>query len=87
MSLVNFTPVPIEVIWSATDRQPRQVVVDGQDHEVREVVSVRDQRAAWPAAEGPRLTLVVAIADGQQAEVFFDPRQGRWFLDAWDVAA
>ena len=60
---------------------------DGEDYEVAAVLSVRDERAAWPVERGPRLTLVLATTNGQRAEVFWDPRSQSWFVDGWDLAA
>jgi hypothetical protein len=47
--------------------------------------SVRDERAAYPADRGPRLTFVVRIDDGGRASVAYDGR--RWTLEAIEQAA
>jgi hypothetical protein len=73
MAFVTFPPVPTEIRWSADQPQPQAVQFDGEDYEVEAVISVRDERAAWPAERGPRLTLVLATTNGQRAEVFWDP--------------
>lgn len=87
MAFVTFPPIPTEIRWSADQPLPRAVQFDGEDHEVAAVLSVRDERAAWPAERGPRLTLVLATTNGQRAAVFWDPRTQSWFVDGWDLAA
>ena len=87
MAFVTVPPIPTEIRWSTDHPQPQAVHFDGEDHDVESVLSVRDERAAWPVERGPRLTLVLATTSGQRAEVFWDPRSQSWFVDGWDLAA
>jgi hypothetical protein len=49
--------------------------------------AVRDERSAYPAERGPRVTFVLRTDDGGRASVSFDGRRGRWFLEAVEPAA
>jgi hypothetical protein len=85
MALVHIRPIQAHVEWDRATRRPR-VVSWGRDR--RRVIgldSVRDERAAYPADRGPRLTLVLRTDDGGRASLAFDGR--RWVLDALEVAA
>jgi leucyl-tRNA synthetase len=80
-SLLAFTP----------GRKPRQ----GEQAEGDEagaglldwIVLKPDERSAYPADRGPRVTYVLRIEDGGRASVVFDGRLRRWFLEAVERAA
>jgi hypothetical protein len=52
-----------------------------------ELDAVRDERSAYPADRGPRVTFVLRIDDGGRASVVFDGRRRRWYLEALEQAA
>ena len=48
---------------------------------------MRDERSAYPADRGPRVTFVLRTDDGGRASVVFDGRRRRWYLEAVEAAA
>ncbi len=86
MALVRIPPVRASVRWDHDLRRPRDVRWAGGHHlRVTELASVRDERAAYPASQGPRLTLLVRTDGGGRASIAFDGR--RWYLEALEPAA
>jgi len=85
MALVQIPPVEARVRWDRTTDRPAEVSWDGQHRRVIDLDTVRDERAAYPAQRGPRLTLVLRTDDGGRASIGFGGR--RWFLEAVEPAA
>ena len=85
MALVQIPPVEAHVRWDRTADRPAEVSWDGQHRRVIDLDTVRDERAAYPANRGPRLTLVLRTDDGGRASIAFDGR--RWYLEAVEPAA
>ena len=85
MALVHVRPVEAHVEWDRSANRPRLVEWGGGRHRVVALDSVRDERAAYPADRGPRVTLVLRTDDGGRAAIAFDGR--RWILDALESAA
>lgn len=85
MALIHVPPVAARVRWDRSSNRPAEVSWDGQHHQVIELDAVRDERAAYPAERGPRITYVVRTDDGGRASVAFDGR--RWTLEAVEQAA
>lgn len=85
MALVQIPPVAARVRWDRSARRPREVRWGANHLRVVDLDAVRDERAAFPADRGPRLTLIVRAADGGRASITFDGR--RWYLDAVEAAA
>ena len=85
MALVQIPPVEARVRWDRTADRPAEVSWDGQHRRVIDLDTVRDERAAYPAKRGPRLTLVLRTDDGGRASIAFDGR--RWYLEAVEPAA
>ncbi len=84
LALVHISPLEARVLWDRTGR-PAEVRWGSEHHRVVELAAVRDERAAYPAQRGPRLTLVVRTDDGARASIAFDGR--RWCLEALEEAA
>jgi len=85
MALVNVAPVRARVRWDRAANRPAEVTAGDQHLYVTDLDAVRDERAAFPAGRGPRLTLVVRTREGGRASIAFDGR--RWFLEAIERAA
>ncbi len=85
MALVQIPPVEAQVRWDRSADRPAEVRWDRHQLRVVELDSVRDERAAYPAERGPRVTYVLRTADGGRASIAFDGR--RWFLEAVERAA
>lgn len=84
MALVRISPVQARIRWDRAGR-PAEVRWGSEQHRVVELAAVRDERAAYPIARGPRLTLVVRTDNGGRASIAFDGR--RWYLEALEEAA
>jgi hypothetical protein len=87
MALVQIQPVEVHVRWSSRTGAPTQVRWSGHQLRVTRLDAIRDERAAYPAARGPRVTFVLATDDGGRAELVFDGRRRRWFVEALEPAA
>lgn len=87
MALVHIPPVETHIRWDRHARRPAELRGRGHRLQVVGLDQLRDERAAYPAAAGPRLTLVVRIGDGGRAAIVFDGRRRRWFLEALEPAA
>lgn len=85
MALVHVPPVEAHVEWDRSTDQPRLVRWGEDRRRVIGLDSIRDERAAYPADRGPRLTLVLRTEDGGRAAIAYDGR--RWVLDALETAA
>lgn len=87
MALVQISPIEARVRWDRLAGRPAEVRWSGHHLRVVELDAVRDERSAYPAARGPRVTFVLRTADGGRASVAFDGRRRRWFLEAVEAAA
>ena len=87
MALVQIVPVEAAVRWNRRADRPVSVSWNGHQHRIIELDAVRDERAAYPRERGPRVTFVVRMDDGGRAEVTFDGRHRRWYLEAIEPAA
>lgn len=86
MALIDDRAVGTHIRWDRSHR-PREVRGDGHHLTVVSVDRIRDERAAYPAGRGPRLTLMVRTADGGRATLVFDAWRRRWFLEGLEPAA
>ena len=86
MALTKITPTAARVRWDRHRGRPAAVRVAGRQLTVTALDAMRDETAAYPADRGPRVTYLVET-DGGQASLVYDPRHGRWFVDALDEAA
>lgn len=87
MALVQIPPVEAHVRWDRRTDQPAEIRWDGQHRRVTRLDAVRDERSAYPAHRGPRVTFVLGTDDGGRASLVFDGRRRRWFLEALEPAA
>jgi hypothetical protein len=87
MALVQIPPVEAQVRWDRSADRPSEIRWAGHHHRVVDLDAIRDERAAYPAGRGPRVTLVLRTDDGGRASVVFDGRRGRWYLEALEAAA
>jgi hypothetical protein len=85
MALVQVAPKQARVRWDRAANRPSEVSVDGRHLHVIDLDTIRDERAAYPAGRGPRLTMVLRTRDGGRAAIAYDGR--RWFLEALEPAA
>lgn len=87
MALVQIPPVEAQVRWDRHSHRPIDVRWDGQHRRVTQLDAVRDERSAYPAERGPRVTFLLRTDDGGRASVAFDGRRRRWYLEAVEPAA
>ncbi|MGH2444522.1 MAG: hypothetical protein ACRDGD_00555 [Candidatus Limnocylindria bacterium] len=87
MALTTTSPIEAHVRWDRRADRPADVRWDGHHLRVIGLTSVRDERSAYPADRGPRVTFLLKTADGGSASVAFDGRRRRWFLEAVEQAA
>lgn len=87
MALIPIAPIPADVRWDRRAGRPVDVRWHGNRVRVIQLDAVRDERSAYPAERGPRVTFVLRTAGGGRASVAFDGRRRRWFLEALEDAA
>lgn len=87
MALVQISPIEAHVRWDRQADRPSEVRWSGHQLRVTHLDAVRDERSAYPAERGPRVTFVLRTADGGRASLVFDERRRRWFLEAVERAA
>jgi hypothetical protein len=86
-ALVQIPPAEARVRWDRATHRPSDIAWNGRHLRVVELDAVRDERAAYPADRGPRVTFVLRTADGGRASVAFDARRRRWYVEAVEPAA
>ena len=87
MALVKISPIEARVRWDRTADRPTEVSWQGRHLRIVDLDTVRDERAAYPADRGPRITFVLRTDDGGRASLVFDGRRRRWYLEAVEQAA
>ena len=85
MALVQIPPIETRVRWDRSTDRPSHISWKDRHLRVVALDAVRDERAAFPAERGPRVTLVLRTDDGGRASIAFDGR--RWYLEAVEQAA
>lgn len=86
MALTRIGPIEAHVSWDVGRSAPREIRWSRHHLTVTGVTSIRDERAAYPAERGPRVTFLLETTAGQ-ASVAFDGRRRRWFVEGLDPAA
>lgn len=87
MALVQISPIEAQVRWDRIAHRPADISWAGRHLRVVQLDAVRDERAAYPAGRGPRVTFLLRTADGGRASVSFDGRRRRWYVEAVEAAA
>ena len=87
MALVTISPIEAQVRWDRSTDRPAEVRWNGHHLRVVDLDTVRDERSAYPADCGPRVTFVLRTEDGGRAALTFDGRRRRWFVEALEPAA
>ena len=87
MALIQIPPAEAQVRWDRSANRPATVHWGGRLRHVLHLDAVRDERAAYPAARGPRVTFVLRMEEGSRASLVFDGREKRWFVEAIEQAA
>jgi len=87
MALIPIAPIQAHVRWDRRAGRPADIRWLGNHVRVVDLDAVRDERSAYPAERGPRVTFVLRTAHGGRASVAFDGRRRRWYLEAVEDAA
>ena len=86
-ALIQISPVEARVRWNRATDRPSDITWGGRHLRVVELDAVRDERAAYPAGRGPRVTFILRTSDGGRASLAFDGRRRRWYVEAVEPAA
>jgi hypothetical protein len=86
MALTQIPPTEAHVRWDRRHARPAAIRLGDRELTVTALAGIRDETAAYPADQGPRVTFLLAT-DGGQASLVFDARRRRWFVEALDPAA
>jgi len=87
VALIHIPPTEARVRWDRTAHRPAVVEWQGNSIRISELDAVRDERSAYPADRGPRVTYLLRTVDGGRASVVFDGRRRRWYVEAVERAA
>lgn len=87
MALTQISPIEARIRWDRATHRPAEISWQGRHLRVVDLDAVRDERSAYPADRGPRVTFVLRTDDGGRASVVYDERRRRWFLEALERAA
>jgi hypothetical protein len=87
VALIHIPPVEARVTWDRSADRPSAVAWKGGTLRVANLDVVRDERSAYPAGRGPRITYLLRATDGGRASVVFDGMRRRWFVEAIEQAA
>jgi hypothetical protein len=84
MAMVRVTPTQVQVRCGWFDGRPRSIRVADEDVPVVRIEQVRDESAAYPAAQGPRTIFDVRTPDAR-LRLSFEHRRRRWLLEALET--
>ena len=87
MALIQIPPAEARVRWDRAADRPASVRWGGGTLRVVDLDAVRDERSAYPAGRGPRVTYLLRTAEGGRARLVFDGRRRRWYVEAIEQAA
>ena len=76
MALVQIPPIETRVRWDRATDRPSHISWNNRHLRVVGLDAVRDERAAFPAERGPRVTLVLRTDDGGRASIACEGRRG-----------
>ena len=83
MAMVRVAPVSVQVRTDWFQGLPREITWGEERMQVTRLVSVRDERSAYPAITGPRTLFEVDTATVRLA-LTFQHRSRRWTIDGLD---
>jgi len=83
MAMVRVAPVSVQVRTDWFRGLPREITWGEERMQVTRLVSVRDERSAYPAITGPRTLFEVDTATVRLA-LTFQHRSRRWTIDGLD---
>jgi hypothetical protein len=86
MALVKIAPQEARVRWDRRRGLPVAVRIGDKQLAVTGLEAIRDERSAYPAGGGPRITYLLET-DAGQASLVYDGRRRRWYVEALDTAA
>ena len=86
MALAHIPPTEARVRWDRRRARPAAIRLGDRELTVTALDAVRDETAAYPAGQGPRVTFLLETDRGQ-ASLVFDARRRRWFVEALEPAA
>jgi hypothetical protein len=86
MAMIRVKPVEVRVRADWFDGRPRELTWDGRRLPVDEIVSIRDESAAYPVMTGPR-TLFEVSTQVARFSLAFRHRSRRWTIEGMDEAA
>jgi hypothetical protein len=84
MAMVRVAPVAVRVRTDWFSGAPREIAWGDQRLEVKRLVAVRDERAAYPAITGPRTRFEVDTSTARLA-LTYQHRSHRWTIDGMDL--
>jgi hypothetical protein len=85
VALIRIPPTEARVRWDRLAGRPSSVRWSGTTLQVVDLDAIRDERSAYPADRGPRITYLLRTAGGGRASLVFDGE--RWFVEAIERAA
>jgi hypothetical protein len=83
MAMVRVAPVTVQVRTGRLNGLPREITWGTERMPITRLVSVRDERSAYPAITGPRTVFEVDTAEYRVA-LTFQHRSRRWTIDGVD---
>ena len=86
MAMIRVAPVKVQVRTDWLSGTPREITWGEDRLQVTRLVSVRDERSAFPAITGPR-TLFEVDTLGARLALTYLHRSKRWTIDGLDALA
>ena len=86
MAMIRVQPIEVRVRADWFDGRPRALTWAGERLPVREIVSIRQETAAFPVVTGPR-TLFEVSTTAARFSLSFRHRSRRWTIEGMDEAA
>ena len=86
MAMIRVAPVKVQVRTDWLSGTPREITWGEDRLQVTRLISVRDERSAFPAITGPR-TLFEVDTPGARLALTYLHRSKRWTIDGLDDLA